>query len=115
MIQIIGVIILKITISDKKLKKIIDKQDTKKAIKTYGNERAKKIYHRFNELRSVDNFETLVKRKIGRCHPLSGTSKGKYALDLDHPYRMIIKPIFTSEMVLKEVVVTEIIEITDYH
>ncbi|PIE80806.1 MAG: plasmid maintenance system killer protein [Candidatus Delongbacteria bacterium] len=106
---------MKVKISDKKLKKIIENEDTKKAIKVYGDKRARKIYQRYIELCNIDNFETLLNQRVGRCHPLSGKLKGKYALDLDHPYRMVIKPIFTKDMVLKEVVVTEIIEIIDYH
>ena len=107
---------MKIIIKDKKLKKIIDNEDTKRAIRLYGKVRAEKIYLRYNQLIATENFHLLLTKRIGRCHPLKENYKGCYGLDLDHPYRMIIKPKFTKdEKDLISVTIVSIEEIVDYH
>ncbi|MDA3886973.1 MAG: plasmid maintenance system killer protein [Candidatus Delongbacteria bacterium] len=107
---------MEIIIKDKKLKKIIDNEDTKNAIRLYGKLRAEKIYQRYNELVNIENFHLLLSKKVGMCHSLSGNYKGCYGLNLDHPYRMIIKPKFTKdEKELISVTIVSIEEIVDYH
>ena len=107
---------MKVIVKDKNLKKIFDKQDTKKAIKLYGSNRAQKIYQRYTELVNISNFQLLLSKRIGMCHSLSGNYKGCYGLNLDHPYRMIIKPKFTKdEKDLISVTIVSIEEIVDYH
>jgi proteic killer suppression protein len=107
---------LKVIIKDKKLKKILENQDTRKAIKLYGQIRAEKIYQRYIELINIDNFQLLLSKKIGMCHSLSGNFSGSYGLNLDHPFRMIIKPKFTKDGEdLISVTIVSIEEIVDYH
>lgn len=103
-----------IEISYKKLKKIIG--DSNKLKEKYGSNCAKKIIQRYNELESAPNLEMIIKYKIGRCHLLKGNLKGKYALDLEHPLRMIIEPIFENEnQDLKNITSVRIIKVEDYH
>ena len=104
---------MKIEISDRKLKKIIN--DEKKLIQKYGPVNSRRIVQRFNELASISNFGSLVKYKIGRCHSLTGDLKGKYALDLEHPLRMIIEQISDNNQDLQNVVAVRIVKIGDYH
>ena len=59
----------------------------------YGVSNAKKITQRYNELTKIPNLELMIKFKVGRCHSLTGNLKGKFALDIKHPLRMIIEPI----------------------
>jgi proteic killer suppression protein len=108
---------LVVIIKDRKLKKIFDNEDTKLIKKQYGQIRAEKIYQRYNELINIDNFYQLLSLKIGRCHALEGKYQGCYGLDLDHPFRMIIKPKFAdnNQSNLIEVTIVTIKEITDYH
>ena len=53
--------------------------------------RAKKISQRLTTLQAA---ETLADMNYlpGRCHELKGDHLGQLALDLDHPYRLIIEP-----------------------
>lgn len=58
----------------------------------------------------------MPKYRVGRCHALAGNLRGKYALDLKHPLRMIIEPVFESEdKDLSKVVVVSILKTEDYH
>lgn len=78
-------------------------------MKKHGLEMAKKIHQRINEIKSVEDVETMIKYGIGRCHELKGDRQGEYAVDLVHPYRLIFS--------LKEnkIVIALIKEIIDYH
>jgi len=51
---------------------------------------AELIHHRIAEIKSSDSIEQMVQFMIGRCHPLHGNMDGYYAMDLEHPYRLII-------------------------
>jgi hypothetical protein len=105
---------LKIRILDRKLKKVIS--DTRKLQKEYGKRNATLIIQRYQELENIPNLGLLVKYRLGRCHLLKGNYKGKYALDLEHPLRMIIEPVFESESRdINEVVLISIVKVEDYH
>jgi len=105
---------VKIQILDRKLKKVIS--DARKLTIEYGNRNARLIIQRYNELSNISDLGTMVKCKVGRCHSLTGNLKGKYALDLEHPLRMIIEPVFESESKdINEVVFVSIVKMEDYH
>ena len=84
-------------------------EDAEVATKKYGTEMAEKIHQRIGEIRAATSVEMLIQYKIGRCHPLTGNRKGQYAMDLTHPYRLILEK--KHEMI----VAVEILEIVDYH
>ncbi|MQS76206.1 type II toxin-antitoxin system RelE/ParE family toxin [Companilactobacillus halodurans] len=79
------------------------------AIRKFGLDMAIKIEQRISEIWSFETVEQLVQLSIGRCHPLHGSRKGQYAMDLIQPYRLIF---VKSKLGLQ---VVQIIEITDYH
>lgn len=79
------------------------------ATKKYGAEMAEKIHMRIDQIRAADSVEELVQFRIGRCHPLQGNRKGQYAMDLTHPYRLIL------EKKNGKLIAVEILEIVDYH
>ncbi len=79
------------------------------AKKTYGERMAVMIHRRIDEMTAAVSIEEMVKTGIGRCHHLSNNRKGQYAVDLVHPYRLIIEE--SDGMVH----IAKIIEITDYH
>lgn len=64
---------------------------------------------RLKQLIVATSIDWLVKKRIGRCHPLYGDRLGQYAMDLIHPYRLI----FTQYDNTVDIV--EIQEIVDYH
>lgn len=110
---------MKILIADKKLSKIID--DKKKLVKKYGTENAKLLTKRLDQLKAIDNLGFAIQFKIGRCHPLTGNYKGCYALDLDHPDRLIIRPVNDKNLDLSNIKnlllidTIEVVEVVDYH
>ena len=83
--------------------------DFGQAQKVYGKNMAELIHTRIAEIKSVESIEEMVQYSIGRCHPLQGKREGQYAMDLEHPYRLI----FTK--VKEKIVFVKIEEIVDYH
>lgn len=90
-------------------------------IKIYGDQMAKIIRRRLDELHAADNLETM-RDLPGRCHELKGDRKGQLALDLKHPKRLIFVP--ASDPVPRKddggldwgsVTSVKIIEVEDYH
>lgn len=79
------------------------------ASKKYGVKMADKIHQRIDQLLAVDSINDMIKYNIGRCHPLTGDRKGQYAVDLVHPYRLILEKHET------EIKIVQVIEVTDYH
>jgi proteic killer suppression protein len=67
------------------------------------------IHQRVNEIRSAESIEQMIQFSIGRCHRLKGNKKDFYAMDLIHPYRLIISK--DGAMVC----CTKIEAIEDYH
>ena len=98
---------MEITYKSKKLEKVC--MIAKEADKVYGKEMAEKLHQRIDEISAADNVETMVKFKIGRCHPLSNNRKGQYALDLVHPYRLVFEK--QGDIIQ----IANILEIVDYH
>ncbi len=67
-------------------------EDSKKLAVKYGNIQAALIVQRINELKSADNLYDLSKLPQIRLHPLKGTLKGLFSLDIKHPYRIYVEP-----------------------
>lgn len=59
--------------------------------KRQGQNRAKLIQRRLDDLRAVDILEEM-RNLPGRCHELRGNRSGQLSLDLDGPYRLIFEP-----------------------
>ena len=98
---------MKITYKIRKIEKVCT--IASEAEKKYGLEMAEKIHQRIDEIDASDTIEEMVQYHIGRCHPLKGNRKGQYAMDLVHPYRLII------EQIGDEIKIANITEIVDYH
>ena len=79
------------------------------AKRKYGKIMAGKIQKRVAQIESADSIELMLELKWGRCHKLKGDREGQYALDLEHPYRLIF------ELGKYCFIVACIIEIVDYH
>jgi proteic killer suppression protein len=50
-----------------------------------------KLKRRLDDLRAADNLETVMKLP-GRCHALRADRTGQFAIDVDHPRRLIFEP-----------------------
>ena len=79
---------MQISFADKKLENVY--QDQRLLIKIHGPIRAKKINQRLALLRAAETLAD-IRNFPGRCHELKGDRAGQLALDLDHPYRLILR------------------------
>jgi len=70
-----------------------------------------KLSQRIQELQAADSVDMLVRFRIGRCHALAGNLAGQYAMDLAHPYRLILE----KAGVKNEIHIVKIVAIKDYH
>ncbi|MGI6594372.1 MAG: type II toxin-antitoxin system RelE/ParE family toxin [Christensenellales bacterium] len=98
---------MKITYKSKSIEKVCTNANV--ASKKYGYDMAGKIQQRIDEIKAADNVEQMIQFKIGRCHPLKGSRKNQYAVDLIHPKRLVFIKIGS------EIQIANIIEIVDYH
>lgn len=76
-----------ITYKNRKIERICT--NAKVADREYGSQMSAKIHMRIDEIRAVDTVEEMIQFRIGRCHALKGNRKGQYAVDLEHPHRLV--------------------------
>jgi len=80
---------LDICFKSEKERKLFNSQEL--LSRKYGHETAKKIRQRLDDLHAADTLEDM--RKLpGRCHELTGNERGKFAVDLPHPRRLLFTP-----------------------
>jgi proteic killer suppression protein len=60
--------------------------------KKHGAVRAKKIKQRMEDLEAAETL-AVMRSLPGRCHELHGDRAGQLSLDLDHPYRLLFRPV----------------------
>lgn len=103
-----------ITFVDNKIQKVSEDWET--AVRKLSERMAKKLFQRIAEIRAADNLKVLRQLPGPRCHPLQGSRVGQYAVDLVHPKRLILIPIF-EKGIINEESVTEVAisDIVDYH
>lgn len=82
--------VLDIIFQDQKFRK--ECNDYKKLVRKYGDQRSKLIRRRLDDIQAANTLEDLRRLPQARCHELKENKKGLLALDLIHPYRLIIKP-----------------------
>jgi len=90
-------------------------------LKKQCNSSAGKLKNRLDDIRACGNME-IMKLLPGRLHPLKENRKGQWAMDLEHPKRLIMEPIADPLPVSKDgwldlskISIIKIIEIGDYH
>ena len=84
---------MEITFATNKLRKQCN--ESKAMIKAHGPQRSRKLMIVMTSLRAASNLGIFAPpySPPHRCHELTGNMKGLMSLDLDHPYRLIIKPV----------------------
>ena len=90
-------------------------EDYKRLILKYGNQQAEQIIKRISELDAAENLYDISKLPQARLHPLTGNYDGYLAVDLKHPYRLILSPVNGDLSDLESITAIKIIEIKDYH
>ena len=107
---------MEITFKSKKFQRVCE--DGGKLIAQYGRQNARKIVRRLNEIEAAESLGMLVQYRIGRCHPLTENRHGQFALDVEHPLRLIIEPIFEDGQSWEDwprIRKILVVEVTDYH
>ena len=87
------------------------------AVRKMGQRRADVYSVRIDALHRAVDLDSL-KNIAGRFHELVGDRVGQWACDLDHPYRLIFKPVMNSDGNIVGLIVEQtvsILEIVDYH
>jgi proteic killer suppression protein len=94
----------------------------KALVREYGPRNAKRIAIRMAVLFAAPNLAAVPKSKPDRCHPLKGTRDGQFAVDLEHPFRLVFSPdhdpVARSEdgsIDMSQVTAIKIQEVEDYH
>lgn len=67
--------------------------DYRLLVRRHGQERAKRLRRRLDDIRAAETLEDLRKLPQNRCHELKGNRAGQLSVDLDHPYRLIFVPV----------------------
>jgi proteic killer suppression protein len=80
---------LEVSFEDSKLAKTC--RSEREMLKKFGERRTGKLSQRLATLRRVETLEDM-RSLPGRCHELTGDLAGCLSLDLDHPYRLLIRP-----------------------
>ena len=108
---------MQITYASKTIQRLCE--EDKHQRKQLGENRAKRLKNRLNELRAVANVSQL---QLGRPHPLSGDRAGQFSVDLDGPMRLLFEPTDQPPPTLeaggidwKQVSSVRILEIADTH
>jgi toxin HigB-1 len=108
---------MEISFKTKKLQKLCEQAN--QAEKVLGPKGAKKLRARMADLR---DFQSVTDLRAGRPHPLEGNRAGQFALDLEHPRRLVFEadhdPMPTKEdggIDWSQVTRVRIIWIGDYH
>ena len=99
---------LEITYRNKSIEQICTNKSI--AQTKYGTKMAIKIHACIDQIKAISSVEMLIRFRIGRCHILIGDRKGQYAMDLDHPYRLVFTVGNDGN-----IQIANIIEIIDYH
>lgn len=100
----------------KKLKKQCE--EPIEAQKEYGLRIGNKLTQRVSELQSAYTLSDLARIPAARLHKLEGRRNDEYAIDLIHPFRLIIKPILEEDDNINDLTSIKIVrieEVTDYH
>lgn len=95
--------------------------DFKRLVRRYGEDNAKRIRRRLDDLQAAANLD-VMRTLPGRCHELIGDLAGQLAIDLRHPYRLIFEPA-NDPIPRKEdggldwvnVTVVRMLRVEDYH
>ncbi len=99
-----------------KLKKACE--DPRVAQKEFGKGMGSRLLQRVIELDRAKSLKDISKIPAARLHRLEGSRSDEYAVDLAHPFRLVLKPILDDDGDINKLELIKIIsveEVTDYH
>lgn len=62
------------------------------AVKQWGPDNAKRLFLRISELSAAQHLEEMYRVSAARFHPLTQNRSGQFAVDLKHPFRLVLEP-----------------------
>ena len=111
---------MNIVFKTKKLQKICN--NDKQLQKEFGQEQAKKIRLRLDDLMAAECLQDISPFPPPRRHELVGNMKGKFSVDVKHPYRLIFEPAIQPPPLkddrgidLEQITVIRILGVEDTH
>ena len=91
-------------------------------VRTWGETAARKLKQRLAELQAAATLQDIRHLPAARCHELTQDRKGQLAVDLMHPFRLILEPAddpvparADGSLDWARVTRIAILEVTDYH
>ena len=104
----------------RKLKELCESE--KQSDRRFGRQIARRLRQRLLEFAAAETLADIRCLPAARLHPLKGERAGQFAVDLKHPFRLIIEPCEdplpqkpNGGLALSRVRTITVIEITDYH
>lgn len=93
--------------------------DVKAARKALGKRCAEILRKRLDDMQASESLQTM-RHLPGRCHELKGDRGGEFAIDLEHPKRLVFEPLDGAERAgggldWSSITAIEIVDIVDYH
>jgi len=111
---------LHILFRTKKLARVFNSE--KLLLRDYGQENGRLIMRRMSVLMSVPTLGDVPSTRPERRHELTGNMAGRFAIDVKHPYRIIIAPVGNPVPRLSDcgydltrITAIEILGVEDYH
>lgn len=109
-----------ISFATRKLEKLFSYE--KELVREYGQRMARTIMMRMGLLKSARTLAQVPTTKPPRRHQLSQDRDGQFAVDLDHPFRLVFKPDHDpiprradSGIDTDFVTAIQILDVIDYH
>jgi proteic killer suppression protein len=91
-------------------------------VREFGKENARLIMRRMVVLDAAGCLAEVPTKRPERCHALSGKRQGQYAVDVKHPYRIVLQPandpiplVEDGSVDLERVTSIRILGVEDYH
>jgi plasmid maintenance system killer protein len=111
---------MEVLFKNRKLQKLCCSE--KECLRKWGTENGRKIMQRLNEIRAADTLGIYLNLRSGDPHALTGDRKGRFAVRVKQPYRLVFEPANDplpakedGSMDLDRVTEVRIVEIVDYH
>ncbi len=104
---------MEISFSSSKLQKLCEDHNKLKA--KYGDIQSRRIIRRISELQAASNLYDISLLPQARLHSLTENRKGEFAVDILHPYRIILIPSDGDMADLRTIIIVHIVSIIDYH
>jgi proteic killer suppression protein len=88
----------------------------------WGTHNSRKIRRRLAELRAAETLADIGTLPTARLHPLHGKRSGQFAVDVAHPFRLVLEPLHNplpykadGGIDVAKITKVRILDVTPYH